>query len=61
MVQGLQLIKKESICTYISMPSIVLCSLWVGSCAIDFTQLGQKKCFGTKRKTEISNSLSVFV
>ena len=27
-VQGLQLIKKESICTYISMPSIVLCSLW---------------------------------
>ena len=21
---------------------------WAGSCAIDFTQLGQQKCFGTK-------------
>ena len=31
-----------------------------GSCAIDFTQLGHQKCFGTKQKTEISNSLSVF-
>ena len=31
-----------------------------GSCAIDFTPLGQRKYFGTKYKTEISNSLSVF-
>ena len=34
--------------------------LRAGSCAIDFTQLGQRKCFGTKWKTENSNSLSVF-
>ena len=33
---------------------------WAGSCAIDFTQLGHQNCFGTKQKTEISNSLSVF-
>ena len=23
-------------------------TLWAGSCAIDFTQLGHQKCFGTK-------------
>ena len=35
-------------------------SLRAGSCAIDFTQLGHRKCFGAKQKTEISNSLSGF-
>ena len=25
---------------------------------MDFAQLGQRKCFGTKYKTEIANSLS---
>ena len=34
--------------------------LRAGSSAIDFTQLGHQKCFGTKQKTEISNSLVVF-
>ena len=31
-----------------------------GSSAIDFTQLGHRKSFGTKYKTDISNSLSFF-
>ena len=33
-------------------------SLRAGSFAIDFPQLGHRKCFGAKQKTEISNSLS---
>ena len=40
--------KRKHMYLHYSMPSIVLCSLWGGSCSIDFTQLGQQKCFGTK-------------
>ena len=39
---------------------IFFSSSGAGSSAIDFTQLGNRKCFGTKQKTEISNSLLVF-
>ena len=31
-----------------------------GSSAIDFTQLGDQKCFGTKWKTESELEISVF-
>ena len=31
------------------------------SCAIDFTQLGHQKCFGTKQKTESELEISVFI
>ena len=39
---------------------IFFSSSGAGSSAIDFTQLGNQKCYGTKQKTKISNSLLVF-
>ena len=35
--------------------------LGAGSSAIDFTQLGHQKCFGTKQKTKFANSIAVFL